>query len=349
MDVETTYVAGPGVLLGQGHHWLLLDDVPEAGVLDRWFSLVRTGVGVTDRLLSELDRHYRGAQPSLVLVDLTPGEERAEIRGRGVVTEQDEDRLLDLGRPGDGTPRPFLGGIVACASARLAHAGRLVAPPGPAAIIDRIPAEILASRGPEGAPPAVAPTPAPAVDHAGPAPAQTRLRAADPGHDGHTSIRSDHLEQPTHETVLAALCPHGHPTPSHSPVCRVCRAPVPPQEPQRLPRPTLGRLVLPTGEHLSLDRGVVFGRKPVAVPGSDRWPHLVTLPPDSTYLSRVHLHVELDGWLVLARDLGSRGGTTLRVPGRAPERIRANEPHVLEPGNRLDLADVYEIVFEVTP
>ena len=61
MDVETTYVAGPGVLLGGGLHWLLLDDVPDAAVLDRWFSLVRTGVGVTDRLLSELDRHYRGA------------------------------------------------------------------------------------------------------------------------------------------------------------------------------------------------------------------------------------------------------------------------------------------------
>src|SRR5687768_15723586 len=135
VDVETTYVAGPGVLLGEGHHWLLLDDVPEATVLDRWFSLVRAGVDVTDRLLSELDRHYRGAQPSLVLVDLTPGRERAEIRGRGVVTEQEDDRLLDLGRSGSGAPRPFLGGIVACASARLTRAGSLVAPPGPVPII----------------------------------------------------------------------------------------------------------------------------------------------------------------------------------------------------------------------
>ena len=318
-------------------------------VLDRWFSLIRTGVGVTDRLLTELDRHYRGAEPSLVLVDLTPGHERAEIRGRGVVTEQEDDRLLDLGRPGTGSPRPFLGGIVTCASVRLSHAGALVAPPGPTAIIDGIPAEVLASRGPVGEPtPDVVRTPPPTAEE-GQAPAQTRVRTTDPDHDGHTSIRSDHLEQPTHETVLAAVCPQGHPTPSYSPVCRVCQAPVSPQEPQRLPRPALGRLVLPTGEHLSLDRGVVFGRKPVALPGSDRWPHLVTLPADSTYLSRVHLHVELDGWLVLARDLGSRGGTTLRVPGRAPERIRANEPHVLEPGNRLDLADVYEIVFEVTP
>jgi hypothetical protein len=330
--VETTYVAGPGVLLGAGHHWLLLDDVPDTAVLGRWFTLIRAGVGVTDRLLAELDRHYRGAQPSLVLVDLTPGQERVELRGRGVVTEQGPDRLLDVGHRVSGASRPFLGGIVAATSARLAHAATLAAPPGPVAIIDGIPAEILASSRP-GEPPVE----------------QTRARAVDPDHDGHTSIRSDHLEQPTHETVLAAMCPHGHPTPSYSPTCRVCQAPVPPQEPQRLPRPTLGRLALPTGEHISLDRAVVLGRTPVALPGSEPWPHLVTLPQDSTYLSRVHLHVELDGWLVIARDLGSRGGTTLRVPGRAPERIRANEPHVLEPGHRLDLADVYEIVFEVTP
>lgn len=329
--METTYVAGPGSLLGAGHHWLLLDDAPDPTVLDRWFTLIRAGVGVTDRLLAELERHYRGAQPSLVLVDLTPGLERAETRGRGGVTEQGDARLLDLGRPGSGHARPFLGGIVSASSARLTSAARLAAPPGPAAIIDGIPAEILASSRPDGPPtPTPPPTPQPTVS-------QTRVRVVDPSH----------LEQSTHETVLAAICPQGHPTPSYSPVCRVCQAPVPPQEPKRLPRPTLGRLVLPTGETISLDRGVVFGRKPVPLPGSDAWPNLVTLPQDSTYLSRVHLHVELDGWLVIARDLGSRGGTTLRVPGRAPERIRANEPHVLEPGNRLDLADVYEIVFEV--
>jgi hypothetical protein len=97
-----------------------------------------------------------------------------------------------------------------------------------------------------------------------------------------------------------------------------------------------------------LDRGVVFGRRPAPVPESHDWPHLVHLPQDSTYVSRMHLQIELDGWLVLARDLGSRGGTTLRIPGRLPQRIRANERYVLEPGHALDLADVYEITYEVT-
>ena len=72
------------------------------------------------------------------------------------------------------------------------------------------------------------------------------------------------------------------------------------------------------------------------------------LPQDSTYVSRMHLQIELDGWLVLARDLGSRGGTTLRIPGRLPQRIRANERYVLEPGHALDLADTYEITYEVS-
>jgi hypothetical protein len=73
----------------------------------------------------------------------------------------------------------------------------------------------------------------------------------------------------------------------------------------------------------------------------------VTVPPEASYVSRVHVHVELDGWLVIARDLGSRGGTTLRVPGRAPEAIRAQEPHVLEPGHALDLAEEFQVVYEV--
>jgi len=189
-------------------------------------------------------------------------------------------------------------------------------------------------------------------------PPQPVAAVTDPDHDGSTVHRraaptaqaveeGDHLRQSTHETVLAARCPAGHLTAAFAPTCRVCHQPVPPQEPERVPRPRLGTLRLPTGDRVPLDRGVVFGRKPVVPDGSDDWPHLVRLPQDSTYLSRMHLRVELDGWLVLARDLGSRGGTVLRAPGRPPERIRAGEPYVLEPGHVLDLAEDYQIVFEV--
>lgn len=157
-----------------------------------------------------------------------------------------------------------------------------------------------------------------------------------------------HLHQGTHETVLAVRCPVGHMTAAFTPTCRVCGAAVPPQEPQRLPRPQLGLVRLPDGDTVPLDRGVVFGRRPTADAESTAWPHLVRLPQGSSYVSRTHLKLELDGWLVLATDLGSRGGTTLRVPGRTPERIRAHETYVWEPGQALDLADSYEILYETT-
>ena len=184
----------------------------------------------------------------------------------------------------------------------------------------------------------------------------------DSDHDGNTSFRlpladepvdrtvrsvGGHHRHPTSETVLAVTCPAGHLTAAYVPECRVCHLPVPAQEPRRVQRPRLGVLGLPTGEVVPLDRGVVLGRKPAAVPGGEPYPHLVHLPADSTYLSRLHLQIELDGWLVLARDLGSQGGTRLHVPGRDPEQIRAHEPYVLEHGHTLDLADVYPVTFEV--
>jgi hypothetical protein len=155
----------------------------------------------------------------------------------------------------------------------------------------------------------------------------------------------DHLHQSTRETVLALRCPEGHATPAFIPNCRVCGRPVPPAEPERIPRPRLGLLRLPSGESVPLDRGVILGRKPTAPPDGD-WPHLVPVP-DSTYVSRQHLRIDLDGWLVVARDLGSRGGSTLRLPGHPDRRMRAFEPYVLEPGEAIDLADAYEVVFEV--
>lgn len=349
MDAATTYVAGDGVLLGRGARWLLIDQTPDAEVLAGWFRMLDGAGAVTDHLLAAVERHLDGHHASFVLVDVAQGEERSVVRGRGAVSAGGDARVLDVGLAADGPALPLVGGVVGAASARITVAIRRPAP----GIIDGIPAHILASvpappQRPDPVPEPAGRTVARRPAHRAPEPQPAA--PVDLDHDGHTSYRGDpdHLRQSTHETVLASVCLNGHATPTTSNACRVCRAPVPPQGPQRVPRPSLGRLVLPSGEWVELDRGVLFGRKPSPLPGGETWPHLVTLPQDSTYLSRVHLQVELDGWLVLVRDLGSRGGTTLHVPGRAPERIRANEAHVLEPGHRVDLADVYEIRFEVS-
>lgn len=181
----------------------------------------------------------------------------------------------------------------------------------------------------------------------------TRVRGAGravisgPEHDGHTVGRSGDLEplrQYTGESVHATRCPAGHFTPPHSATCRTCGATVPAQAPVRVPRPPLGVLRLPDGQALLLDRGAVLGRQPQALPG-ETWPHLVQLPEGATHLSRMHLHVELDGWNVIARDLGSRAGTVLVAPGRPPERLRPHEAHLLEDGAVLHLAEEYVVRF----
>ncbi|MEO6509460.1 MAG: FHA domain-containing protein [Nocardioides sp.] len=181
---------------------------------------------------------------------------------------------------------------------------------------------------------------------------QTVVRSRDAGAGPPVPVPAPELELlkgHTHETVMATYCPQGHVNPPYAPTCRVCQQPISRQDPQRAPRPLLGRLRLPTGETVPFDRGVVLGRKPVPVNPHAPAPHLVAVPQEASFVSRMHLQIELDGWLVICRDLGSRGGTTLTMPGRPSERLRPMEPHVLEPGCRVSLSDQYEVTYEVVP
>ncbi|WP_210650205.1 FHA domain-containing protein [Nocardioides sp. SYSU D00065] len=390
--MEARYTGGAGVLLGNGAHWVLMTDPADEQVVQEvWDALVMdapSGAAVVERVLAITEKAFDGDPPGLALVDFTAGASTAISRGTGHVRLAGPGRVLSLGGGADpltlAPTRRLVGGVVAADRVELqplsartapapAHARERVqevaAPAASGPLIDGIPAEILAAKGPDGPPPRTR-TPRPVedtgslVDTSEPDPlmmrrieegAHTTIRPAtaphaapaEPDdHDGATTVRPAHLSHSTAPTVLAVSCPLGHLTPPVAPQCRVCHQRVAPQEPRRVERPSLGGLRLPTGEVVPLDRGVILGRKPAPPEGSTDWPHLVHLPADHSFVSRRHLQIELDGWDVVARDLDSRGGTTLAAPGREPQRMRPGDAYVLEPGTVLDMAQVYAVRFE---
>ncbi|RYB93326.1 FHA domain-containing protein [Nocardioides oleivorans] len=343
-----------------------------------------SGSSVVERVMAIVEKAFDGDPPGLALVDFTAGASTTLSRGNGHVRLAGASRVLSLDGGTDpdhlAPARRLVGGVVAADRVEIqpltvrtapAHRAQEVAAPEPAAaMIDGIPDSILAARGPDGPPPRTrvrrrVEDTGSLTDTSEPDPlvvarieegTRTTIRSdSDPltapvadvdDHDGSTSARSAHLSHSTIPTVLAVSCPLGHLTPPISPQCRVCHQRVAPQEPRQVDRPSLGGLRLPTGEVVPLDRGVIIGRKPAPDVGSTDWPHLVHLPSDHSFVSRRHLQVELDGWDVIARDLDSRGGSTIAPPGRDAERMRPGEAYVLEPGTVIDLAHVYAVRFE---
>lgn len=342
MVVETRYVAGPGLLLGSGRRWLLVTDPGDEAVVDElWATLEDSSGQDVDRVLALLVRSLRAEPPALALLDLSPGFAASACRGTGRVRHHDGTHVLTLEEAPapdetEGSARRLVAGVVAARRAVVT----VVPPPQAGILIDAVPETILAARGPDGPPPPR------------PRPEQPPSFRWDPELEtgvSRTVARTpvaDHLRHPTQDTVMSVSCPQGHLTPPDRALCRTCRRPPAPQEPRRVRRPVLGGLRLPTGEVVPLDRGVVLGRRPAPPEGSHDWPHLVHLPADLAYVSRLHLRIELHGWDVVARDLGSSGGTRLLVPGREPERLRPNEGYLLEPGHVLSLAEVYEVRVE---
>jgi hypothetical protein len=387
--VDARYASGSGVLLGSGARWVLLTDPADEQVVQEiWDALSLTatsGTSVVEGVMAIVEKAFEGDPPALALVDFTAGASSTLSRGTGHVRLAGASRVLSLDGGTDpahlAPTRRLVGGVVAAdrvelqpVSTRTAPvtqgAQSVEAPAASGAMIDGIPASILAAKGPDGPPPRnrirrpVEDTgglietsePDPLVVQRIEEGSRTTIRPASapqeaPGtepedHDGSTSYRPAHLSQSTTPTVLAVSCPLGHLTPPIAPQCRVCHQRVAPQEPRRVDRPSLGGLRLPTGEVVPLDRGVILGRKPAPAEGSSDWPHLVHLPSDHSFVSRRHLQIELDGWDVVARDLESRGGTTIAPPGREPQRMTPGDAYVLEPGTVLDMAHVYAVRFE---
>jgi len=119
----------------------------------------------------------------------------------------------------------------------------------------------------------------------------------------------------------------------------------PPLAPPRPPAP--GRVRVSTGQVLTLDRTVVIGRRPrsTRVTGTDL-PHLVAVDSPQQDISRSHVELRAEGDSIVAIDLHTTNGTTLRRSGVDPMRLHPGEPTVVVPGDVIDLGDDITVVIE---
>jgi len=143
------------------------------------------------------------------------------------------------------------------------------------------------------------------------------------------------------------LCPVGHPNAPHSSACRLCGQLIGDVELVPVPRPVLARIRLTSGEVVDVDRPVVLGRAPYATRASAAdLPRLVTVPSPNQDISRAHAQIRAADWQLVVSDLDSTNGTTVRPPGRAPQRLHPGQEIVVEPGWAVELGDGVSFVVE---
>ena len=147
-------------------------------------------------------------------------------------------------------------------------------------------------------------------------------------------------------TLPGLVCTDGHANSPERAECRVCRRPL--QGGTRtVARPPLGTVLISTGASFVLDRTAIVGRRPRAsrVSGHDV-PQLITVPSPQQDISRSHLELRLEGWHVVALDMGTTNGTTLLRPGMEPVRLRTREGVVLTVGDQIDLGDGIQLLLK---
>ncbi|MDP5228328.1 MULTISPECIES: FHA domain-containing protein [Arthrobacter] len=234
-------------------------------------------------------------------------------------------------------------------------------------LIDEVPwasSSVPAAPAPPAAPRAAPPLP-PAPPSFPPAPAVPSAPGAtdDPDHDGHTVFRSEigalggqpaqalPVAAPAGDgpQVLARLCPRGHANPPTRSDCMNCGEAIS-WDAVSVARPPLGRLRLPSGETVLLDRNVILGRQPsVSRVSSGNMPHLIQLDSPKRDISRSHAEVRLEGWNVVLTDLNSSNGTVLLREGQSPRRLGQAETALLLSGDVAELGDQVYISFEDLP
>lgn len=97
-------------------------------------------------------------------------------------------------------------------------------------------------------------------------------------------------------------------------------------------------VILPNGSRERLDQPIIVGRSPSAsqvTAGSI--PKLVTIGSGDQDISRSHVRLALEGGTVVVTDLHSVNGTSVVLPGREPQRLRAGDSTAVIPGTIVDL------------
>ena len=132
-------------------------------------------------------------------------------------------------------------------------------------------------------------------------------------HDGHTVLTSD----------IAKLRGRRRP--------KAQAAPVQP------PAQTV-TLVLSNGTREPLTQPILVGRSPsVSQVSGDKMPRLITVGGADQDISRTHVRFVLEGDTVVVTDLHSRNGTTIAMPGKEAQKLRAGEPTSVIVGTVVDL------------
>jgi len=117
--------------------------------------------------------------------------------------------------------------------------------------------------------------------------------------------------------------------------------------PTRIPQPSLGRVIVSTGERMELTGPVIIGRAPRAARfHGTEIPRLMTL--QQPHISANHLALRIEGWSVLAVDLNSTNGTFLRRNGEPPFRL-LEQAQLLVAGDVIDLGHGVQLGFEELP
>lgn len=143
---------------------------------------------------------------------------------------------------------------------------------------------------------------------------------------------------PDRPLTTARTCPAGHLNPPHQLSCRRCGADIALDAAETtVPQPIVGRLELPDGTHVDLDRSVVVGRNPrpeATRHDGDVYPVQLLAPAS---VSRTHLLLVVDGWTLSAVDCGSQAGSAVVPADGEPIPIDAWTPHEVAPGDQLFL------------